>query len=89
MSQVEVFISPTPPSTPAKKVRPHRPNCSTAKKSMVDKLRQTVAQFAIHETHTKRKFGDTFDSNDFEVERYGQTIDPDYFRLNQGHSVRK
>lgn len=87
MSQVEVFITPTPPATPADKVRPRR--SKPAATSMVVKLRQTVAQFATHETHIKRKFGDTFDSNDFEVERYGQTIDPDYFRSNQGHAVRK
>ena len=87
MSQVESFISPTPPTTPAEKARPRRSKRATT--SMVVKLRQTVAQFATHETHIKRKFGDSFDSNDFDAERYGQTIDPDYFRSNQGHAVRK
>ena len=35
----------------------------------------------------KRKFEEAFDKEDYEVDRYGQTIDDTFFVTNCGHSV--
>ena len=67
------------------------------KESHANKFRKLVKDLSI--THglsesssrhnsKKRNYVDSFGERDYELERYGQHIDADYFTHNYGHGTR-
>jgi hypothetical protein len=63
-------------------------NTSSPKSSYTTRFRQFVEETSkIHEIK-KRTHEDSFTNKEFELERYGQEIDANFFQRNCGHGVR-
>jgi hypothetical protein len=59
------------------------------KESHANKFRKLVKDLSItHDSVSKkRNYVDSFGDRDYELERYGQHIDADYFTHNYGHGA--
>jgi hypothetical protein len=61
---------------------------SKSNSNLSTRFRKTVSD--VSQTHgtKKRTYEESFGQRDYEVERYGQEIPPEFFKTNQGHGVK-
>ena len=60
---------------------------SSAKPTLSTRLRRSVADLSQTHGTKKRTYEESFGQRDYEVERYGQEIPPEFFKTNQGHGA--
>lgn len=64
------------------------PESKTISQSHAVRFRKNINEVSTTYKNRKRDYTESFGQRDYEVERYGQEIDDQFFATNQGHSVQ-